>query len=391
MVDLVPGVSSCIFNFFGGAGRGKTLLVSTVASLYGNSGAPGQSKPGQVGKPMIETFGSTQRALQAKGQQSSLGPFLVDEIGSNSYGDLDSYVYETGNGSCRTRLTSNGDVQESPPKTLFVLTTGEVSIMSLVSRNAKQGIFDRGVDINVGGGDVSFEGQDTDDFAFLQDNVKKALSAAIPQHYGTVAPAFVRALLTEMKSQNWAEELANRHWELTDALPCYVSKGGAGRVLLRFALAALAGEVALRNGVFSEQYVDGDDIFNGVLVCAHRWVTTRWNHLYVLADALCAQKRIPHSTPKSGLPLYRHKDQSGGMPTLMIAKDFLEDIFPGSNQVETISKRFKEDDLIFRADSGRNTVGKEPYYHLRTEWLLEHQIEWSEERERFEAIELLET
>lgn len=391
MVDLVPGVSSCIFNFFGGAGRGKTLLLSTVASLYGNTGAPGQSKPGQVGKPMIETFGSTQRALQAKGQQTSVGPFLIDEIGSNSYGDLDSYVYETGNGSCRTRLASNGDVQESPPKTLFVLTTGEVSIMSLVSRNAKQGIFDRGVDINVGGGDVSFEGEDTHDFAFLPDDIKKALSASISQHYGTVAPAFVEALLSEMNSQNWEAELANKYQELADNLPSYVRKDGADRVVRRFALALLAGEVALRNGVFSDQYVDEDGLFNGILVCAHRWVTTRWNYLDVLAKALISQKRIPLSTPKSGLPLYRHKDQSGGMPTLMIAKEFLEDIFPGSNQVETMSKRFKEDDLIFRADAGRNTVGKEPYYHLGTEWLLEHQIEWSEERERFEAIELLET
>lgn len=388
MVDLVPGVSSCIVNFFGGAGRGKTLTVSTIAGLYGNSGAPGQSKPGQVGKPMIETFGSTQRALQAKGQQTSLGPFLIDEIGSNRYGDLDSYVYETGNGSCRTRLTSNGDVQESPPKTLFVLTTGEVSIMSLVSRNAKQGIFDRGVDINVGGGDVSFEGQDTDNYAFLPDDIKKALSLGIPKEYGTVAPAFIRALLSEMKSQKWELELADKHDELASYFPSYVSKGGADRVLWRFALALLAGEVALRNGVFSDRYVTEADLFNGIVICAHRWITTRWNHLYVLAETLTSRARIPHATPKSGSALYRHKDQSGGMPTLMIAKDFLEAIFPGSNQVEIISKRFKDDDLLFRAEAGRNTVGKEPYYHLRTEWLLEHRIEWSEERERFEAMEL---
>ena len=340
MVDLVPGVSSSIFNFFGGAGRGKTLLLSTVASLYGNTGAPGQSKPGQVGKSMIETFGATRRALQAKSQQTSVGPFLIDEIGSNSYGDLfESYVYETGNGLCHTKLSGNGDLQESPSKTLFVLTTGEVSIMSLVSRNAKQGIFDRGVDINVGGGDVSFEGEDTDDFVFLQEDVKKAVSAGIPKEYGTVAPAFVRALLPEMKSQSWEVELANKHRELAGMLPSYASKGGANRVLLRFALAVLAGEVALRKGIFSEQHVDEDDLYNGVLVCAHRWVSTRWNHLDVLAKALTSQKRIPYSTPKSGLPLYRHKDQSGGMPTLMIAKDFLEDIFPERNQVETISKR----------------------------------------------------
>lgn len=387
MVDLVPGLSSGIFNFFGGAGRGKTLLLSTVAGLFGNSGAPGQSKPGQVGNPIIETFGSTQRALQAKGQQTSVGPFLIDEIGSNGFGKLDSYVYETSNGSCRTRLTSNGDVQESPPKTLFVLTTGEVPIMSLVTRNAKQGIFDRGVDINVGGGGVDFPEQETEVFAFLPDHVKTALSAGITQQYGTVAPAFVRALLAEMKAQSWEQELADKRQELTSMLPSYASKGGADRVVLRFALAILAGEVALRNGVFSKQYVDETDLFNGVLVCVLRWVTTRWNHLYVLADALCSQKRIVLSTPKAGFPLYRHKEKSGGMPTLMISKAFLEDVFPKENHVEIISKRFQEDDLIFRSDVGRNTVGKEPYYHLKTDWLLEHQITWCEERECFEVIQ----
>ena len=260
--------------------------------------------------------------------------------------------------------------------------------MSLVSRNAKQGIFDRGVDINIGGGDVSFEGEDTDAFVFLQEDVKKALSAGIPQQYGTVAQAFVEALLSEMKNQTWELELANKRQELADNLPSYARKEGADRVIRRFALALLAGEVALRNGVFNEQYVEKADLYNGVLVCVHRWVTTRWNYLEVLAEALTSQKRIPLSRPNSGLPLYRHKDQSGGMPTLMIAKEFLEDVFPGSNQVETISKRFKEDDLIFRAEAGRNTVGKEPCYHLRTEWLLEHQIGWSEELERFETIQL---
>jgi hypothetical protein len=230
MIDLVPGLSSSVINFFGGAGRGKTLLLSTVASLYGNTGAPGQSKPGQVGKPMIETFGSTQRALQAKGQQTSVGPFLIDEIGSNSYGDLDNYIYGTGNGSSRTKLNGNGDVQESPSKTLFVLTTGEVSIMSLVSRNAKQGIFDRGVDINVGGGDVSFEGEDTDAFVFLQEDVKKAVSASISKEYGTVAPAFVKALLFEMKGQNWELELASKHQELAGC--CLVTPARTVRIEL---------------------------------------------------------------------------------------------------------------------------------------------------------------
>lgn len=92
-----------------------------------------------------------------------------------------------------------------------------------------------------------------------------------------------------MKAQSWEQELADKRQELASMLPSYASKGGADRVVLRFALAILAGEVALRNGVFSKQYVDETDLFNGVLVCVLRWVTTRWNHLFVLADVLTSQ------------------------------------------------------------------------------------------------------
>lgn len=389
MLDLLPGVSSCTFNFFGGAGRGKTLLLSTVASLFGNTTAPGHGSVGRNGRSIIETFGSTQLALQAKGQATSLGPMLIDEIGSNNYGVLDRFVYITGNGNSRTRLSSNGDVQESPPKALFSMTTGEVPIGLLVSRNAPQGVLDRGVDINIGGGSVSFDGQDAEEYAFLPSDVKSAISAAIPHQYGTVAPAFIKALLSEMKGQRWKAELDKVRQQFVEACPRYVSNEGPGRVLTRFALAVLAGRVALRNKVFSNEFVDEDTLFSGVVICIDLWIKTRWHYLERLATELIGQKRIPESAPRFCLPLYRHPDGIGNMPTLMISKEFLERIFSetGAEEAEVIGKRFKDDGLLVRADAGRNTVGKKPYYHLRTEWMKDHDIEWSEKLERFVKVE----
>lgn len=383
MLDLVPGVSSCTFNFFGGAGRGKTLLLSTVASLFGNTTAPGHGSAGRHGRSIIETFGSTQLALQAKGLATSLGPMLIDEIGSNNYGALDKFIYITGNGNSRTRLSSNGDVQESPSKALFSLTTGEVPIGLLVSRNAPQGVLDRGVDINIGGGGITFDGQDSEEYAFLPDEVKTALSAGIPNQYGTVAPAFIKALLSEMEGQHWKSELDEIRQQFVDACPRYVSNEGPGRVLTRFALAVLAGRIALRNKVFSNELVDADTLFSGVVICIDLWIKTRWHYLERLATALLFQKRILESAPRFCLPLYRHPEGNGGMPTLMISKEFLEKIFSGAEEVEVIGKRFKDDGLLVRADAGRNTVGKKPHYHLRTEWLRDHDIEWSEDLERF--------
>ncbi len=190
-----------------------------------------------------------------------------------------------------------------------------------------------------------------------------------------------------MSGQNWEAELHEIRQDLVGRYPLYVSSDGAGRVLTRFALAVLAGRVALRNEVFSEQYVDEIDLFNGVIVCADLWVTTRWNHLYRLSEALISQKRILKSSPRSGLKLYRHQEWSGNMPTLMISKEYLEEVFPGVGQMEKISKQFKEDELIVRTDVGRNTVGKVPYYHLQTAWLKDLQIEWSEDREAFINVE----
>ncbi|MBF4557154.1 DUF927 domain-containing protein [Pseudomonas sp. p50] len=386
MLDLVPGVSSCTFNFFGGAGRGKTLLLSTVASLFGNTTAPGHGSAGRNGRSIIETFASTELALQAKGQATSLGPMLIDEIGSNNYGALDKFIYVTGNGNSRTRLSSNGDVQESPPKALFSMTTGEVPIGLLLSRNAQQGVLDRGVDINIGSGRIGFNGQVAEEHAFLSEGVKKAVSAAIPHQYGTVAPAYIKAILSEMDGQNWKAELDEIRQQLVDACPGYVSNDGPVRVLTRFALAVLAGRIALRNKVFSEDFVDEITLFNGVAACAERWINTRWHYLERLSAALIEQKRIPESAPRFGLPLYRHHEDSGDMPTLMITKEFLQKVFAGAEEVEVIGKRFKDDGLLVRADAGRNTVGKTPHYHLRTEWVKDHGIEWSEDLERFVEV-----
>lgn len=386
MLDLVPGVSSCTFNFFGGAGRGKTLLLSTVASLFGNTTAPGHGSAGRNGRSIIETFASTELALQAKGQATSLGPMLIDEIGSNNYGALDKFIYVTGNGNSRTRLSSNGDVQESPPNALFSMTTGEVPIGLLLSRNAQQGVLDRGVDINIGSARIGFNGQLAEEHAFLSEGVKKAVSAGIPHQYGTVAPAYIKAILSEMDGQNWKAELDEIRQQLVDACPGYVSNDGPVRVLTRFALAVLAGRIALRNKVFSEDFVDEITLFNGVAACAERWINTRWHYLERLSAALIQQKRIPESAPRFGLPLYRHHEDSGDMPTLMITKEFLQKVFAGAEEVEVIGKRFKDDGLLVRADAGRNTVGKTPHYHLRTEWLKDHGIEWSEDLERFVEV-----
>lgn len=381
MVDLVPSISSSIFNLYGLAGNGKTLTLAMIASLFGNTASPGQSLAGRPGRTVIETFGSTTLALQAQAQRASCGVLLVDEVGSNSIKEVEKFIYTTANGSGRSRANAKGGLEESQSKTLFMITTGEVPFLSLISRNAKEGILDRAVDIDVG--QVSFLDEPDEEFRLFSSlEHRKELADGITSQFGTAAPAFAQALLDEYESNEWREELEAFKLRLLENLPAYVASGGASRVLSRFALAGVAGIIALRSGVFGESLVSEEDLFYGLLACVRAWVRKRWGHLAALADAIGREGIIPPSSPKHQRHLYRHEDIDG-FPTLMISKGWLQDLLADEGDIEQISKRFRSDGQLVRHEGNRNTVGKFPYYHLRTDWLHWHGLQWCEESEAF--------
>ncbi|MDP3978795.1 MAG: DUF927 domain-containing protein [Pseudomonas sp.] len=385
MVDHVPSISSCIFNLYGLAGNGKTLTLAMTASLFGNTAAPGQSLAGRHGRTVIETFGSTSLALQAQAQRASCGLLLVDEVGSNSFKEVEKFIYTTANGSSRTRANPKGGLEESQSKTLFMITTGEVPLLSLISRNAKEGILDRAVDIDVG--QVPFLDEPEDEFKLFSSlEHRDELIDGVTTQFGTAAPAFAQALLDEYESNEWREELEAFKLRLLENLPAYVASGGASRVLSRFALAGVAGMIALRSGVFDASLVSEENLFDGLLVCVRSWAKKRWGHLTVLADAIGCAGIIPLSSPKHQRHLYRHEDIDG-FPTLMISKTWLQELLSEEGDIERISKRFREDSQLVRCDAGRHTVGKFPYYHLHTDWLHWYGLEWCEESEAFVCSE----
>lgn len=94
-----------------------------------------------------------------------------------------------------------------------------------------------------------------------------------------------------MDRQNWKAELDEVRQYLVDVCPSYVSNVGPDRVLTRFALAVLAGRIALRNKVLSSELVDETTLLNGVLICIELWIRTRWHYLERLSAALILQKK----------------------------------------------------------------------------------------------------
>lgn len=371
MVDLVPSVSSALFNLCGLAGNGKTLSLGVIASLFGNTAAPGQSVAGRTGRLMIDTFGSTALGLKAQAQQAVGGLLLIDEIGSNDYKDFDQFIYTSANGSSRSRSNSQGELEASPSKTLFMITTGELPISSLVSRNAKEGIFDRAVDIPIGDQPCGDSDEEDDFYKLFQSNRhRQEVIDGICNQYGTVAPAFAKALLNKFEPEAWAEEVQTFKAELMEYLPGLCRRGGADRVVTRFALAGVAGKLALKAGVLDASIVTEKELFEGMVVLALLWKRVRWGHLEIIASAIRNLGRLSDKDSRRTQNIFTHKNNHEGWPTLMASKEWMASLFGEDDEMEKISKRLRLDDLLHGHDVGRNTVGKCPaYYHLRTNWL----------------------
>lgn len=386
MVDLVPSVSSALFNLCGLAGNGKTLSLGVIASLFGNTAAPGQSVAGRTGRLMIDTFGSTALGLKAQAQQAVGGLLLIDEIGSNDYKDFDQFIYTSANGSSRSRSNCQGELEASPSKTLFMITTGELPISSLVARNAKEGIFDRAVDIPIGDQPCGDSDDDEDDFfkLFQSNRHRQEVIDGICNQYGTVAPAYAKALLSKFEPETWAEEVQTFKAALMDYLPALCSRGGADRVVTRFALAGVAGKLALRAGVLDASIVTEEDLFEGIVVLALLWKRARWSHLEVIASAIRNLGSVSGKSFGGGQKVFTHKNNHEGWPTLMASKEWMASLFGVDDEMEKISKRLSLDGLLYRQDAGRNTVGKYPAsYHLSTNWLEGFGLLWCETSKSF--------
>ena len=153
-------------------------------------------------------------------------------------------------------------------------------------------------------------------------------------------------------------------------LPDVCSRGGADRVVTRFALAGVAGKLALKAGVLDDSIVTEKELFEGIVVLAQLWTRVRWSHLEIIASAIRNLGRISCKEFGRNQKVFMHKNNHGGWPTLMASKEWMASLFGEHDEMEKISKRLRLDDLLHGYDVGRNTVGKSPvYYHLRTNWM----------------------
>lgn len=233
------GVESGGIHFYGQTSQGKTTLLQTIASVWGN-GADPQRAGGQF--IYLQKWNSTTNATEATAEQFNDLPFVIDEIGESDPKTFGQGIYRLLSGVGKARADIFGGRRDNKSWRVLLFSAGEVPVSQFIEDSGetmKGGQAVRLTDIDItANGELFKDAADAD--------AMKDLCAA---HYGLAGPAFLKAIPD--LAQNW--ESVNH-----DAIGP-ADNPIAKRVRKRFALAAYAGHMASEAGLLpwtSNQILD---------------------------------------------------------------------------------------------------------------------------------------
>lgn len=236
------------FNFLGQTSIGKSSLLCAAASVWGK----GSDKNGY-----IRSWSSTANGLEGAAASASDTCLPLDELGVAEAREVGPSIYRLANGVGKGRANRDGSARTPKSWRMQLLSSSEVSVDTKIEEErgrkvrAGQSVrlldipADRGLGFGVfdsAGGFIDATGKPH--AGKLADAIKEAAGSA----YGTAGPAFVRALLIRDQAQ-LAALVKDRMAKFVEKV---VPKGAAeqvGRAAKRFALAAVAGELATAFGI----------------------------------------------------------------------------------------------------------------------------------------------
>lgn len=250
----LAGMEGGGFSFEGGSSSGKTTALQVAASVWGG---PGHVKSWRV----------TDNALEGVAALHNDGLLILDEVGQVNARVLSEAAYMLANGSGKSRSGRDGSLRRSHVWRLLFLSSGE---LGLADKLAENGMKSRG------GQEVRFVGLPVDK-AMLTDlhglpsagAVVNRLKELSEQHYGHAGRAFLHYLIREMPTL--MEQLRPSLDSLVGRFCPADADGQVRRVAQRFALCAVAGEVARQAAVLP-------DCFQAVTCAEHcfaDWLAAR--------------------------------------------------------------------------------------------------------------------
>lgn len=225
------------FHMRGKSSSGKSTLQRLAASVWGSTA-------------FKQSWRGTDNAVEAVAATCNNSLLLLDELHQVDPRVAGDIVYMLANGSGKSRSRSDGKMQETMRWTVPVLSSGEVSLdehMARAGHKTHAGQDIRLVDMLA---DNRTHGAfDTLHGAPSGDEFTRQMDSAAKENFGLAGPAFVEHLMPKTgRTDAFAGFMAKFRENCVKDIDAS-SDGQVSRVLGRFAVVALAGELATKFGL----------------------------------------------------------------------------------------------------------------------------------------------
>lgn len=226
------------FHLRGESSRGKSTIQYVAGSVWG-------------ARSLLQSWNGTPSGLEGVAAACNDTLLNLEELHNADSRTVGEIVYMLGNGKGRSRAKTNGKLQSAQQWRVPILSSGEVTLeehMKTADRKMFAGqavrLINLEADCRVHGAFDDLHGADCGS-AFVE-----RLDQAILENYGHAGPLFVEHVMgTREKKKNWQTFIDNFCRRVAKREDLSPSDGQARRVLKRFAIAALAGELATKAGL----------------------------------------------------------------------------------------------------------------------------------------------
>lgn len=220
-------------HLVGDSSKGKSLAQLVGASVWGDPGPAGFGASWCMTKNGLE--------IEAASRNDTL--LSLDEIKRANPKDIQEMAYSLANGCGKGTMTREREGRQKLAWRLLTLSSGERSLSehaALSGDPAHAGAELRMVDVNAG---TRTHGAFDDCHGLDGAGFHRAMTGAVGEHYGHLGPAFVEKLTAGDDRDGLLEAFAKLRAEFQS------DSAQAGRVADRFAVVALAGEMAIAYGL----------------------------------------------------------------------------------------------------------------------------------------------
>ncbi|WP_420464614.1 DUF927 domain-containing protein [Panacagrimonas sp.] len=263
------------FHLRGGSSTGKTTALRVAASVFG-------------GPDYLRRWNTTANGLEPVAAMHNDALLTLDELAQIEPKAAGAAAYALGNGAGKQRAHRGGSARPVLRWRLLFLSAGEISLaehMRQDGKRAQAGQETRLAEIpaDAGAGRGLFEQLHghRDAAAF-----SRALCATAAQYHGTAAPAFIEGVLRQVGTL--ADAIKTERAGFCAAVLPPRADGQAHRVANRFALVAVAGELASRLGITGWEAGEAD---GAARTCFRAWLELRGGAANVEPARMVAQVR----------------------------------------------------------------------------------------------------